>query len=181
MEGSKGKRRSRITQAGIRPTSSRVRDALFNILSGRGLERARVLDLYAGKGNLGVEALRQGASWCDFVESSAKLCEQLRRRLSRDGLTEKGKVYCLRVERALAVLEGPYDVVMMDPPYEMPGIEEVVVRLATSAIVGLNGILVVEHSRRLELAESYGDMKRWRSRRYGDTMLDIYVKGEASW
>jgi 16S rRNA (guanine(966)-N(2))-methyltransferase RsmD len=146
-----------------------------------GLEGAKVLDLYAGLGSLGVAALREGASWCDFVESSSRLCEQLRRRLCKEGLAEKGKVHCLRVEKALGVLEGPYDVAMMDPPYEMRGIEEIVGKLATSAIVGLNGILVVEHSKRLELAESYGDMKRWRSRRYGDTMLDIYVKGEASW
>jgi len=148
------------------------------MLAARGLEGARALDLYAGLGTLGIEAIRHGAQSCDFVEGNARLCSDLKARLEGVGVKGKGRVLCMKVERALSMLEGPYDIVLMDPPYEMPRLEETVERLAESGLIAKGGLLAVEHSKRIGLSESYGEMKHWRSRRYGDTVLDIYMKGE---
>ena len=163
----------------VRPTSARVRTALFDMLAARGLKGARVLDLYACLGTLGMEAIRCEAQSCDFVESDARLCSALKTSLESAGLRERGQVLCMKVERALGVLEGPYDIVFMDPPYEMRGLEGTVAHLAKGELIAEGGLLVVEHSKRVSLEDSYGEMIHWRNRRYGDTVLDIYTKGEA--
>ena len=153
--------------------------ALFNMLAAFEFREPRVLDLYSGLGTLGKEALANGAASCDFVESNAKLCESLKADLAQAGLQDRSRVLCMRVEKALGVLPGPYDIVVMDPPYDSPDLEQVVSRLAKEGHIAPRGLLVVEHSKHVALSESYGGLKRWRSRRYGDTVLDIYVRGEA--
>ena len=165
----------------VRPTSARVRTALFDMLAAFGLEGRTVLDLYAGNGTLGMEALQRGAQRCDFVECEPRLCSALKASLEAAGLKESGQVLCMKVERALAQLKGPYDIVLMDPPYEMQGLKEVVERVGESGLIAEGGLLVVEHSKRVSLVESYGELRRWRSRRYGDTMIGMYVRGEATW
>jgi 16S rRNA (guanine(966)-N(2))-methyltransferase RsmD len=155
--------------------------ALFNMLAAFEFREPRVLDLYAGLGTLGKEALSSGAASCDFVESNVKLCESLKSDLVEAGLEDRSRVLCMKVEKALNMLQGPYDIVVMDPPYDAPDLEEVVSRLAEEGHIDQRGLLVVEHSKRVALAESYGSLKRWRSRRHGDTVLDIYVRGEAWW
>jgi 16S rRNA (guanine966-N2)-methyltransferase len=176
--GVRRNRPDRVSKVSVRPTSARVRAALFSMLAVHPLEGTRALDLYAGLGTLGMEAIRHGAQSCDFVESNARLCSDLKARLETAGMKGKGRVLCMKVERALSIMEGPYDTVFMDPPYEMPRLEETVERLARSSLIAQDGLLVVEHSKRIVFSESYGEMKHWRSRRYGDTVLDIYMKGE---
>ena len=172
------RRLGRASKGTVRPTSARVRTALFDMLAARGLKRAKVLDLYAGLGTLGMEAIRSGAQSCDFVESDTRLCSTLKTSLESMGLRERGRVFCMKVGRALVALEGPYDIVFMDPPYEMRDLEETVVHLAKSELIAEGGLLVVEHSKRVGLSDNYGEMRHWRNRRYGDTILDIYTKGE---
>lgn len=140
-----------------------------------------MLDLYAGLGTLGMEALQRGAQRCDFVECEPRLCSALKASLEAAGLKGSGQVHCMKVERALAKLKGPYDIVLMDPPYEMPGLGEIMKHVGESGLIAEGGLLVVEHSKRASLLESYGELRRWRSRRYGDTMIGIYVRGEATW
>ena len=85
--------------AGIRPTSSLVRGAIFSIVESMGLQPQRVLDLYAGTGALGIEALSRGASHADFVERDSRLCEALRGNLGRTDLVERSSVYQVPVGR----------------------------------------------------------------------------------
>jgi len=157
---------------GVRPTSSRVRGALFQLLGEA--KGAKVLDLYAGTGALGIEALSRGAAWVDFVEQDVRLCRTIQQNLRAAGFAERGEVHRAHVEKALGSLQGPYDAVLMDPPYGTPGLDQVMQRL--DGILARKGIVVLEHSKRDAAADVYGALRRKTQRRYGDTELSIYAR-----
>lgn len=172
----KGQRLKGPPRGSVRPTSDLVRGAIFDILASLKGEWARVLDLYAGTGALGIEALSRGALHADFVERNRACCAVIRENLRRTGLEEQGRVYCLEVARALRILQNGYDLVFADPPYGDPGLGLVLERLGHSHLLA-DGVAVVEHSYRFPLAESYGPLKIVNQRRHGDTCISFYEAG----
>ncbi|MBI4201184.1 MAG: 16S rRNA (guanine(966)-N(2))-methyltransferase RsmD [Chloroflexi bacterium] len=157
----------------VRPTSDRVRGALFQRV-GEFVMDARVLDLYAGTGALGLEALSRGAAWVDFVEQDVRICQVIQDNLHRAGFDQRAHVYRAKVEKALTFLAGPYGLVLLDPPYDVPGVDSVAEALGLSALVEDGGLVILEHSHRALLAEGYGGLRLRERRRYGDTVLSIY-------
>ena len=107
-----------LTRPGTRPTSDRVREALFAILESHEADLTHVLDLYSGTGAIGIEALSRGAQHCDFVEADARACDVIRENLRATGYAARASVHCAPVARALGRLAGPYTLVVADPPYE---------------------------------------------------------------
>jgi 16S rRNA (guanine966-N2)-methyltransferase len=170
----KGLRLKKPAVRHLRPTSDLVRGAIFDILVSLEVDSTRVLDLYAGSGALGIEALSRGAQWCDFVEQDRAACAIIRENLALAGFQERGRVHCLLVEKALDRLEGPYDLVLMDPPYEDEGAVAVVARLAGSPLVGPVSTLVVEHRWRRLPADRLGPFALVSRKRHGDTGVSIY-------
>ena len=162
--------------AGARPTSELVRGAIFNVLGPLQPEQVRVLDLFAGTGSLGIEALSRGARWADLVEQSPRQCARIRENLSLTGLSERAAVHCMEVERALGRLEGPYQLVLMDPPYKMESLDSVLGPLATSTILEPGTRVVVGHSKRTLLQSSYHRLEHRETRRYGDSVVDFYER-----
>jgi 16S rRNA (guanine966-N2)-methyltransferase len=162
-----------------RPTTDRVREALFSML-GDVAER-RVLDLYAGTGALGIEALSRGASHATFVERHAAALSALRQNLRALELTEQATVVAARVERARArLLPGaPYDLVFCDPPWdELAAALGQTFALLTPDLLSPQGTLVVEHPTREPLAA--GATGRWRlalTRHWGDTQVSLFAPG----
>ena len=161
----------------VRPTSDLVRGAIFSMLEAQLTDWTRVLDLYAGTGALGIEALSRGAGEADFVERDAQCCAVMRENLARTKLSDRARVFCQDVSSALHVLAGPYGVVFMDPPYADPAIGLMVQKVGLSTLVGPRSALVVEHSKRVDLEESIGPLKLLKRRRHGDTMISIYRVG----
>lgn len=157
----------------VRPTSDRVRGALFQLL-GNAVQDAHVLDLYAGTGALGIEALSRGAAAADFVEQNARLCETVDSNLEHTGFTHQAKVYRMRVEQALPALEGPYQLVLADPPYDLANMNQMIELLSRPGLVDTNGVVVIEHSKRVTVPDAWGALQRRDQRRYGDTELSIY-------
>lgn len=133
-----------------------------------------VLDLYAGTGSLGIEALSRGAQRADFVEHNARCCAIIRENLRNAGLAAKGHVYCCSVARALTFLKGKYGIILMGPPYADFSITEIVEQLANSSLVGAGTTIVVEHSFRLPLSSAYGNFQLVKDRRHGDTCISVY-------
>ena len=160
-----------------RPTSDRVREALFGMLEALPLAWDRVLDLYAGSGALGIEALSRGAQAADFVESARAACAVIRDNLTATGFSERARVFCRPVERALPDLTGQYDIILLDPPYADPGRDNLLRNLGCSALLTDRTVVVVEHSRRHPVAESYGQVHLIKQRRYGDTVISIFQQG----
>lgn len=170
----RGRRLRSSEGAGLRPTSDRVRAAIFSILGREAVKGARVLDLYAGTGALGIEALSRGAEWADFVEANARRCQQLRENLRELGLAESSRVYQARVERVLDSLPGGYRLAFADPPYDMDVWVELMGRLGADGLLADKGLVVAEHRHSTVLAERYGRLAQMVSRRYGDTAVSIY-------
>jgi 16S rRNA (guanine966-N2)-methyltransferase len=158
-----------------RPTSDLVKGAIFDVLAAMDADLERVLDLYAGSGGLGIEALSRGAGHCDFVERDAAACSVIRANLAATGFEGSGRVVHSPVEKALDRLEGPYTLVLADPPYEDAGAMRAIEAIAESSVVNAGAtILVVEHSSRDEPAGVLGPFSLMRSRRHGDTAVSIY-------
>lgn len=160
-----------------RPTTSLVRAAVFSMLGS--VEGCRVLDLFAGSGALGIEALSRGARWVDFVDQDRGSCAAIRHNLRAVGLAERAAVRCASADRGLRSLETDYDVVFIDPPYAAPGLEGLLAQVAASPRLGLGVVVVVFHSSRVALAPHYDGLGIVRERRHGDTTVSIYRKGEA--
>ena len=150
---------------------------MFSMIGPRAVESTGVLDLYAGTGALGIEALSRGAGSVDFVESDAGRCRDIRANLEALGLAELGKVHVGRVEKALARVEGSFGLVLIDPPYDTDPWDGVMTQLDEGGTLKQEAIVVAEHSSRLELAPAYGRLTRARSRRYGDTSVSVYSLG----
>ncbi|MFV9506802.1 MAG: 16S rRNA (guanine(966)-N(2))-methyltransferase RsmD [Oscillochloridaceae bacterium umkhey_bin13] len=164
---------------GTRPMLDRVKESLFSVLEGYGPIRGRVLDLYAGTGSIGIEFLSRGAEQAEFVEQSAHVCAIIRENLRHTHFEAQGRVHQMPVERFLHGRRGSaeFAYVMMDPPYADPAIERTVSLVAATGVLQPEGILIVGHSPRVELADTYPGLNRIKFRRLGDSCFSIYEPG----
>ncbi|HEY8767418.1 MAG TPA: RsmD family RNA methyltransferase [Dehalococcoidia bacterium] len=157
-----------------RPSSDMVREALFSALDAVGADLSRVLDLYAGTGALGIEALSRGAAWCDFVERDRGMAEVIRKNLRLTGFELRSKVYPVPAERVLKQLNERYTLILADPPYADVAAVGVLEALAASPLTAEDTIVVLEHSVRDEPAASLGPLCLIRVLRHGDSAISIY-------
>lgn len=181
MRLSGGKRARQRVQAPkgprTRPTGAKVRQALYNVLGHR-VEGARVLDLFAGSGALGLEAMSRGAATVVFVDNDAAAVMSIRRnavRLIDDA--HAFRIVPMPVLRALRMLRGTFDVVLVDPPYNRGAAEELKL-LMQRGLVARDGIVVVEH-RSGAATELPASMEIVRQAKYGDTSLTFAVPRRA--
>ena len=163
---------------GVRPTSDMVRGAIFDMLDALGAEYDRVLDVYAGTGALGIEALSRGDGAADFVESDPEAARITAANLALLGFEARGHVHRLTAERAPERLSGPYTLVLADPPYYDEGALAAVQAIAASPLVDGRTVFVYEHPRKIEPPPSLGPLPLYRSRRHGDTIVSIYAEEE---
>lgn len=177
-----GRWRSRALKApkgmATRPTSDRVREALFSMLVSDGLlgedESPRVLDLYAGSGALAFEALSRGACAAVLVESARDAVAAIRENTVALGAESEVRLFDTKVDRALPKIDGPFGVVFLDPPYAdvvTKAFADVLV--AAAVLLAPGGALVLEHGSSDEPPAIAG-LRLDRSRRYGDTALTLY-------
>jgi 16S rRNA (guanine966-N2)-methyltransferase len=151
-----------------------VREAIFDVLESRGADLSRILDLYAGSGALGIEALSRGDGTCDFVEREPANAAVIRENLAATGLGGRGKVHRTPVSRAPTRLRGPYSLVLADPPYNDGAALGAIQDLARSELVPADGTIVLEHSSRVTPPDQLGPLPLAWTRRYGDTQVSIY-------
>lgn len=178
----KGRKLAIPPGSSVRPTSERVREAVFSILEAkRGITEHRVLDLYAGTGALGIEALSRGARAAVFVEQDRTLAEALRRNLEILGIYAEISVLEDSVERVLArgaasLCGQTFDLVFADPPYDRPFGEDVLSAMTASGFLAPGALILLERSRRIPLpCLSEGmRLKEVSKRFYGETVVLIY-------
>jgi 16S rRNA (guanine966-N2)-methyltransferase len=174
-------RRLAVAARGVRPTSERTREAIFDILGPALVSGARVLDLYAGTGALGIEALSRGAAHADFVDASADVTRRLTESLESLGLAARGRVHRADLGRGVlpAGAAGPWQVVFLDPPYAGGAGETWLRALARIPWGERGGVVVHERARsgpgRGETPEG---LQLVTERRYGDTTVAIYRGGD---
>ena len=163
-----------------RPTSARVREALFSILSAH-TAGAQVLDLYAGTGALGLESLSRGARHVVFVENQAKTVRLLRENIERCGYTRQCVVLTRDVETFLTAPptwnEPPaFDLVFADPPYQRTDLTQFLERLSLSGTLAPAGRAILEHGTKRPVPPRVGSLAQTRQARYGDTTLTFYQR-----
>jgi 16S rRNA (guanine(966)-N(2))-methyltransferase RsmD len=154
----------------------RVRESLFNILSPR-IEGARFLDLYAGTGANGIEALSRGASLATFVDNDSRSLATVERNLAAAKLGEHAEVRRLVLPDGLRALWGegkPYDVVFADPPFAAVDYDRLLAAIDSARVVAEDGLIVVEHSSRVTLPAEFGPYERNRVGKYGEIALSFF-------
>ncbi len=161
----------------IRPTADMVREAIFSALEAAPTDWTRILDLYAGTGALGIEALSRGAEEADFVERDPKCCAAIRENLEKAGFAHKSNVYRLDVSKALHILEKRYSLIFLDPPYADKSTPEVLANITDSNLVENQTTIVMEHSQRSKPAENYGTFRMTNRLHHGDTHVSIFQSG----
>lgn len=167
-------------RADIRPTKGMVKEALFSMLAALTPGLGRVLDLYAGVGALGIEALSRGAEWVDFVDKEPGTCGLIRQNLSATGFSEKSRIICASAKKSLSILAERYDIIFVDPPYSGEEVDRILEALGESPLVGEGTLVVAEHSSRREVSSQYGRLTLLKTRRYGDSSLSIFRQEDTS-
>lgn len=180
----KGRRLSAPTWPGLRPTSDRLRETLFNVLATR-TAGARVLDLYAGTGALGIEACSRGALAVVFVEHDRRAQALIEENLHHCELSpapggsaspQGCAIIRATAVRALEIVRGradftPFDIVLLDPPYDQA--PDIALE-GTDAVVAPQGVVVLEHARRTPAPERSGRLVKYRDLPSGDSTLSFY-------
>lgn len=162
----------------VRPTAARVKESLFNILP-HDFSGLRLLDLFAGSGNVSIEALSRGAREAVLVDESARSAAVIRENLAQLGLSVRAQVWVLPAARALRKLAAAgekFDLIFLDPPYERGLVRTTLEAIDKADLLDARGKVVVEHSTREAVARDYGALLLNDQRRYGDTLLSFFVK-----
>ena len=169
-------RRLRVpkNQSLTRPMADKIREALFSSLASFGVMPERILDLYAGSGAIGIEALSRGGSWADFVDRNRQACLTIRDNLQSTGFKDLGRTYQMAVDAYLRQVNEAYDFVSVDPPYADPDILETLETLSCSNAVADGTIVVLGHWPRLEIPEQVGRLTTLRDRCHGDSCFSIF-------
>jgi 16S rRNA (guanine966-N2)-methyltransferase len=176
----KGRRLNTPSWEGVRPTSDKLRETLFNVVAKR-VPDARVLDAYAGTGAIGIEALSRGAAHVTFVDRDPRALKLVEENLLRCGVSNRYAI--IRVRLAIrgpkgddtphVLPAGSFDLAVLDPPYDESDLAAVVA--GVEPLMAPDGLLVLEHARRRESPESAGRLARTRVLRSGDSALSFYL------
>ncbi|NLM26140.1 MAG: 16S rRNA (guanine(966)-N(2))-methyltransferase RsmD [Firmicutes bacterium] len=176
----KGHRLTSVPGLKTRPTTDRVKESLFNIL-GQQVVDASFLDLFAGSGGIGIEALSRGAKEVVFIDHHKKCGEVIKANLAKTKL--QGEVYVRDVFSALDILgrkQRRFDIIFLDPPYNQGVILPVLEKISINWLLAENGLIVVEHGRKEEIKPSVLNFNSVRTEQYSDTNLSFYRYKEES-
>ncbi|MDI6604667.1 MAG: 16S rRNA (guanine(966)-N(2))-methyltransferase RsmD [Thermoanaerobacteraceae bacterium] len=160
----------------VRPTADMVKEALFNII-GQDVIDCIFLDLFAGTGSVGIEALSRGASFCYFVEKVYNNIKYIKKNISLSNLTDKGQIIHKDANEALIIFNKAgikFDIIYIDPPYYKNLYEKPLIYISKSKILKDNGYIIVEHHKADILKDRYDNLERIRIKSYSETCLSFY-------
>lgn len=172
----KGRRLKAPRGMNTRPTSDRTKESLFNIIGDK-VTNAGILDLYAGTGAIGIEALSRGAGRAVFVEKDPRVVRIIRENLELTGLAGQAQVICRDADDAVGYFAAQaknFDIIFLDPPYMRNMLQKTLETLAKYKIVAPGGWVITESSKLDLLPDMSGNLKKIRQERYGDTILSFY-------
>lgn len=172
----KGRKLERINIDNIRPTSDKVREALFSILGDKVVD-SRFLDLFAGSGGVGIEAYSRGAKEVVFVDASYESIKILKKNLEKTKIINETEVihsdYALAIER-LSNQGRKFDIIFIDPPYKLGIALEAAVKIQEKKLLSKNGIIIIEHESKDIMPETTGILEKFKEKKYGNIRLSLY-------
>lgn len=175
----KGRRLSTLAGEATRPTTDRVKESIFNLLMSY-VSGARVLDLFAGSGALGIEALSRGAEQATFVDKSYQAIRVINRNLASCGFAEKALTYRLSWKHAIKQFQAEelqFNLVFLDPPFDFDNYVEIIESLAGNNLLAEAAVILVEHDYKFSLPSDIGVLSLIKDNRYGDIGISIYQLG----
>jgi 16S rRNA (guanine(966)-N(2))-methyltransferase RsmD len=158
-----------------RPTSDRVKEAVFNIIQ-FDIEGRRVLDLFAGSGQLAIEALSRGAEYAVLVDQSQEATKVIKENLKKVKFDQKASVFQMDYLRYLATSHERFDIIFLDPPYAEKSLENALQKISEIDILSEGGIIVCERSREKVLPARVGDLICSKDYCYGKTAVNLYSR-----
>ena len=159
----------------VRPTTDRVKEGMFNIIQ-FDLEGANVLDLFAGSGQLGIEAISRGAKHCTFVDSSSRSIDVVKQNLKTVGFEKRASVFCGDSKMYITLSKDKFDIALLDPPYNKQIVDEVLPVVAEK--VNNWGVIICESALNEEMPETAGEFNKHREYKYGKIKLTSYRKNK---
>lgn len=181
ISGSAKGRKLKTPKTDIRPLSDQAKESLFNILRAKVVD-ASFLDVFAGSGNVGIEALSRGAKITFFVEKDKMHVRVIRENLTDFGFSDRAEVYLLDALQGIKLLSSKgakFDIIFLGAPYNSPVLEEVLKLLGSVEILNEGGVVVAEYRFKQVIASEYGKLSRLRENKYGDTILSFYNEKKA--
>ena len=172
----RGKRLAELPGLDTRPTTDRVKEGLFSAIQ-FDIEGRRVLDLFAGTGQLGIECLSRGAAFCDFVDNASAALEVTQKNVRACGLEERAAFHRKDFGAFLGGAKEKYGLIFLDPPYASGNLERALEQIAAIDIVVENGIIVCESPADHALPELAAPYEKGREYRYGKIKATIYRRG----
>lgn len=167
----RGKRLAALDGNDVRPTTDRVKEALFDILQFR-IEGRRFLDMFAGSGQIGIEALSRGAKSAVFIDSSKDSVKVIEKNIDSSGVSSDAKVICADAVHYVSSTADVFDVAFIDPPYYSEILLTALEKAA--AVMPKTGVIICEHLKEANLPEIVGDFKKIKEYRYGRVFLTRY-------
>lgn len=158
-----------------RPTSDKVRGAMFNMI-GPYFEGGRVLDLYAGSGGLSIEAISRGMESAVLVERDRRAQAIIRENIAMTKEADKFQLLVMEARQALNSVEGPFDLVFLDPPYAEQEIEDVITELCRRDLLADDVMVVCETDKAVSLPEEIAELGIWKEKLYGISKVTVYVR-----
>ncbi len=174
----KGRRLSNLKGRDIRPTSDRVRESIFNII-GSNIKGARVLDMFAGTGALGIESLSRGAAHTVFIDSSRDACRLIKKNCEICHMTDKSTIleYDILSEAfPTKIMDRNFDMIFMDPPYERGIPAKILVIPYLHKCLAPEGRIIFEHSIKEKIPENLSNLDIQDQRKYGKTLITFFYK-----
>ena len=169
----KGRRLKTTRVQDIRPTSDKVKEALFSILTGR-IQGARMLELFAGTGAIGIEALSRGAAQVDFVESDPAAVKVLEENVAACGFSHRAGIHPMDSFRFMKQARTSYDLLFADPPYHRGLLKKLLPAIGQGDIMKPNSLVIVEHFRKITVPNKISHLVTVRAYHYGDTVLTLF-------
>ncbi|MFA4905336.1 MAG: 16S rRNA (guanine(966)-N(2))-methyltransferase RsmD [Candidatus Margulisiibacteriota bacterium] len=175
-------RKLKSPKPGTRPLTDRAREALFNILAPR-MTDSDFLDVFAGTGAVGIEALSRGARLAIFIEIDRQNVEIIRQNLEHTGFLDAAEVFHLEALRGLKILEkkgAKFDIIFLGAPYGSRALGPCLEFIGSAGLLNPQGVMIAEHRIKSELGGTFGALDRVREERYGDTQLAFYENSHLS-
>ncbi|MDI6731029.1 MAG: 16S rRNA (guanine(966)-N(2))-methyltransferase RsmD [Candidatus Margulisbacteria bacterium] len=182
ISGSAKGRKLKVPLGNVRPLTGQAKEALFNILQNRIVD-CRFLDLFAGSGAVGIEALSRGAAQVTFIELDRKSVQVIRENLEACGFSSQAKVYSADVLQALKILkrrQAKFAIIFLGAPYDSPVLDKALQFISECGILDKNGVFIAEHRKQHILPDRYGKYLCVRSERYGETVFNFYEESNLS-
>lgn len=168
----KGTRLKTLEGMDVRPTTDRVKEGMFSAIQFE-IAGARVLDLFAGSGQLGIEALSRGARQAVFVDQSAASLAVVKENLKKTGFTDNSEVHQKAAEQYIRTASGTFDLIFLDPPYRMEILEKIIPALLP--LLSPDGKIIAEHENNCKLPENFSNLWLQKDYIYGKIVVSVYA------